>query len=147
MSILQGVLADVAGGELDDSARHGVPSRWCLVSGGRGSEEIGDRLEAGVVEDPGSMPPSHSMVVPLMKSRRRHTGTRRWPDLGGLAAAFIGTRSKYSRVRWGRRRAARRAEVVGDRRTQRDAQLTRICGPHSCASERVMWLRPDLAAP
>jgi hypothetical protein len=110
-------------------------------------EQIGDGLEARVVEHPGSIPPSISIVVPLMKSaapEARNTHVR--PTSAGSPPRRKGMSAKYrlpSGSSLGSTNDRKFSVMVGPSATQ----LTRTAGPHSWASERVRWLRPAFAAP
>src|SRR6476619_4554250 len=93
------------------------------------------------------MPPSISMVVPLMKSaapEARKTQVR--PTSAGSPPRLSGRASKYFEPvgsSLGSTNERKFSVIVGPLATQ----LTRARGPHSSARERVRWLSPDLAAP
>src|SRR5882757_11231219 len=93
------------------------------------------------------MPPSISIVVPLMKSAAPlHKNTHDLPTSAGSPARLSGTSRKYSAPSGsplGSTKLRKLSVIVGPRARQ----LTRTRGPHSSASDRVMWFRPALAAP
>src|SRR5258708_21006621 len=93
------------------------------------------------------MPPSISIVVPLMKSAAPlHKNTHALEISAGSPARLSGTLRKYSAPSGsslGSTRLRKLSVMVGPRARQ----FTRTRGPHSWASDRVMWFRPALAAP
>ena len=110
-------------------------------------QQIGDGLQAGVVEHAGK----HSAVALDRGAVDEVCGAPGQKDadpadLVGLPARCKGTAAKYFSPlgsSFGSTNDRKFSVIVGPSATQ----LTRTFGPHSCASERVSWLSPLLAAP